>query len=91
MSITKHYPDINTMRIKTAQVDRAIMSLLKMGVEIMAIDFRLPQPLIEVYDCPSNRKITDVEAQGRGCNEKGHYVRKRALVKGCKVEWSELR
>lgn len=89
MAIKKHYPDINALRTKAGQVERAMVTLVKMGIDIVSINFCLSVPVIEVYHCPGVCKIGGTEPNGQGCNEQGRYVRKKAFIKGCWVEWSE--
>lgn len=89
MSLKKHYPNKYLMKAKSNQVGRVILALLKMDVEIMGIDFRPIPPVIEVYNCPGTRNIKAVEHGGQGLNDAGCYVRKRAFIKGCCVEWCE--
>lgn len=89
MGLKKHYPDKHLMKAKSTQVGRAIMALLKMDVEIMRINFRAADPVIEVYNCPGTRNIKAVEHGGQGENDAGRYVIKKAFIRGCCVMWSE--
>lgn len=89
MTAKRHYPDRRTLKTKTTQVGRVILALVKMDVEIIGIDFRPIAPVIEVYNCPGTRNIKAIEDSGIGLNDSGCYVRKKAFIKGCSIEWSE--
>jgi hypothetical protein len=88
--ITKHYPDQNQLRRHAKQAGRAIIDLAQLGVEIVCITFSNPHPVIEVKHCPGTDKIS-CHLKGQGDGQGGKYIRKVALIQGCRVQWDEAR
>lgn len=86
----KHYPNMKKLRQLSHNVEKAIVALAKLGVEIETIRFRDPCPMIEVVHCPGTDQIRN-SLKGQGSNENGPYIRKVAHLHGCQVEWNEAR
>lgn len=86
----KHYPNMRKLRQMSHKVEKAIVALAELGVEIELIRFREPCPMIEVAHCPGTEQIRNFY-KGQGCNENGPYIRKVAHIQGCQVEWNEAR
>ncbi|NOR71604.1 MAG: hypothetical protein GQ532_18275 [Methylomarinum sp.] len=86
----KHHPDQGKVRKQGAQVAKALMELVEIGVEVISVSFLGPHPEILVMNCPGVDKIRN-HCWGQGENEHGKYTRKVAVVKGCTVKWHEER
>ena len=89
MSTKKHYANKTDIRQQTKLFADAVRSLSILGIEIMTVDFRHEQPLIEVFHCPGTERIPQ-EMRGRGYNDQGRYIRKVAQLKGCEIIWNEM-
>lgn len=86
----KKYPDKRSIRHQSKQACKALTELARLGVEVVRVTFRTPHPLIEVEHCPGTDKIKNC-LKGQGEDENGKYIRKVALIRGCQVEWCEVR
>lgn len=85
----KHYPNISQMRELHKKILAAVTALSNENIEVMRIDCMQGEtPVIEVYNCPRNRKLYGVPC-GTGTDHHGPFVRKDARVMGCKVTWAE--
>jgi len=86
----RQHPDQGKVRKQGAQVAKALMELVEIGVEVISVSFLGPHPEIQVKNCPGVDKIRN-HYRGQGEDDQGKYTRKVAIVKGCSVQWHEAR
>jgi hypothetical protein len=85
----KHYPDKKQLKELHKKIIASVTALLHESIAIKSIDCTQGEiPIIEVYNCPRNRKLYGV-ACGTGADHYGEFVRKDARVMGCRVTWVE--
>ncbi len=87
----RRYVDHKRVRKQSKMACQALQKLADLGVEILAVRFRHPHPLIEVAPCCGTEQIRHYY-KGQGRDENGAmYVRNVAHIAGCQVEWNEER